>query len=98
MLRSANHAEEEETEEFYDRLRATLRKSTEKEIVVMMGDFNAEAGDDNTGYASAVGRHGAKEKYRGVFEIQRSGDKTSRGSCMGMDYTKWIFVQRTTRL
>ena len=53
-----NDAEEEETEEFYDRLRATLRKRTEKEIVVMMGDFNAKVGDDNTGYTSAMGKHG----------------------------------------
>ena len=50
-----NDAEEEETEEFYDRLRATLRKRTEKEIVVMMGDFNAKVWDDNTGYTSAMG-------------------------------------------
>ena len=53
-----NDAEEEETEEFYDRLRATLRKMTEKEIVVMMGDFNDKVGDDNTGYTSAMWRHG----------------------------------------
>ena len=50
-----NDAEEEETEEFYDRLRATLRKRTEKEIVVMMGDINVK--DDNTGYISEIGRH-----------------------------------------
>ena len=55
-----NDAEEEETEEFYDRLRATLRKRTEKEIVVMMGDFNAKVGDDNTGYTSAMGKHGVE--------------------------------------
>ena len=50
----------EETEEFYmyDRLRATLHKRTEQEIVVMMGDFNAKVGDDNTGYTSAMGKHG----------------------------------------
>ena len=28
--------------------------------------------------------YGAKEKYRGVFEIQRSGDKTSSGE-IGLD-------------
>ena len=28
--------------------------------------------------------HGAKEKYRGVFEIQKSGDKTSTGE-IGLD-------------
>ena len=54
-----NDAHEEETEEFYDRLRATLRKRTEKEIVVMMGDFNAKVGDGSTGYilyTTAMGR------------------------------------------
>ena len=55
-----NDAEEEETEEFYDRLRATLRKRTEKEIVVMMEYFNAKVGDDNNGYTSAIGRHGER--------------------------------------
>ena len=27
----------------------------------------------------------AKEKYRGMFEIQKSGDKTSSGKQMGLD-------------
>ena len=37
----------------------TLRKRLEKEIVVMMADFNAiQVGDDNTVYTSAMGRHG----------------------------------------
>ena len=53
-----NDADEEEAEEFYDRLRVTMRKRTEKEIVVMMGDFNAKVGDDNNGYIPAMGRHG----------------------------------------
>ena len=53
-----NDAEEEGTEEFYDKLRATLRKRTEKEIVVMMGDFDVKVGDGNTGYTSAMRRLG----------------------------------------
>ena len=56
---STNDAEERETDEFYDRLKATLRKRTEKEIVVMMGN-NAKEGDDNTGYTTAMGRHGVE--------------------------------------
>ena len=54
-----NNTDEEETDEFYDGPRATLRKRTEKEIMVIMGDFNAiKVGDDNTDYTSSMRRHG----------------------------------------
>ena len=46
-----NDVDEEETEEFYDRRRASLRKRT------YLGDHR-RVGDDNTGYTSAMGRHG----------------------------------------
>ena len=36
----------------------SLGKNIEKDIVVMMGEFNAKVGNDNTGYTSTMGRHG----------------------------------------
>ena len=47
---SKNDADGEETEEFYDMLRDTLRKRTEKDIVVMTGNFNAKNRDASTVY------------------------------------------------
>ncbi len=33
----------------------------ERDITIVMGDFNAKIGEDNTGYEEAMGRHGLGE-------------------------------------
>lgn len=48
----------EESEEFYDRLSATLDEVPRADIVILMGDLNAKVGDDNTGWETVMGRHG----------------------------------------
>ena len=44
-----NDAEPEEKVEFYDTLQSTIEKIPKKDLVIIMGDFNAKTGGDNTG-------------------------------------------------
>ncbi len=56
-----NDSDEEEKQEFYDRLQSAVDKCVERDITIVMGDFNAKIGEDNTGYEEAMGRHGLGE-------------------------------------
>ena len=53
-----NDKDEETKEQFYTRLQASLDKTKEKDITVLMGDFNAQIGDDNIGYTEIMGNEG----------------------------------------
>ena len=53
-----NDTEEAVKEDFYERLQATLDKVKEREVTILMGDFNAKVGSNNTGYESVMGKHG----------------------------------------
>ena len=53
-----NDADEELKEEVYQMLEKTTRKSSEKDITILLGDMNATVGNENTGYEQAMGKHG----------------------------------------
>jgi len=53
-----NEAAIEEKEVFCGLLEATLHQIRQSEITIMMGDFNAEIGDDNQGLQHVMSRHG----------------------------------------
>ena len=53
-----NDAEEEKKDEFYQQLQAVLDRRGAKDITILMGDFNAETGMDNTDYEDIMGTHG----------------------------------------
>ena len=53
-----NDAEEEKKDDFYQQLQATIDRRGAKDIMVIMGDFNAKIGTDNTGYEDIMGTHG----------------------------------------
>ena len=53
-----NEADEEMKEEFYEILQNTMNRRSEREVVLLIGDFNAKVGNDNTGYRVTMGRHG----------------------------------------
>ena len=55
-----NEADEEleAKEEFYEVLQNTITNRSKREILHLMGDFNAKVGNDNTGYREIMGRHG----------------------------------------
>ena len=56
-----NTSEEEEKEEFYDRLQNILDKYPEKDTTILMGDFNAKVGKVNIGYEEVMRTHGLGE-------------------------------------
>ena len=50
--------EEEKKDDFYQQLQAVLDRRGAKNIIKLMGDFNAKIGIDNTGYEDTMGTHG----------------------------------------
>ena len=55
---STNNAEEEKKDDFYQQLQAVSDRRGAKDIPILMGDFNAKIGMDNTGYEDIMGTHG----------------------------------------
>ena len=53
-----NDSEEEKKDNFYEQLQAVLDREREKDINILMGDFNAKIGANNTGYEDIMGVHG----------------------------------------
>ena len=53
-----NDADDEKKDEFYLQLQAIVEKASTKDMVMMMGDFNAKIGSDNNGYEDTMGTHG----------------------------------------
>ncbi|CAH2305101.1 Hypothetical predicted protein [Pelobates cultripes] len=54
----ANDSNEEDKDEFYNRLQKIVETFRAKDIVILMGDFNAKIGPDNTGYEQDMRIHG----------------------------------------
>ena len=54
-----NDADDEKKDEFYLQLQAIVEKASTKDMFMMMGDFNAKIGSDNTGYEDTMGTHGS---------------------------------------
>ena len=50
--------EEEKKDDFYQQLQAVLDRRGAKDITILMGDFNAKIGMDNTGYEDFMRAHG----------------------------------------
>ena len=53
-----NDAKEKKKDDFYQQLQAVVDRSGAKDITILMGDFNAKIGMDNTGYEDIMGTHG----------------------------------------
>ena len=53
-----NDDDEEEKDNFYNRLQAVIESLPNKDLNIIMGDANAKVGEDNTGYEEAMGKHG----------------------------------------
>ena len=53
-----NDEEEEKKDDFYQQLQAVLDRRGAKDITMLMGDFNAQIGINNTGYEDIMGTHG----------------------------------------
>ena len=53
-----NDADEEKKDNFYQQLQSVIDKRGAKDITLLMGDFNAKIGPDNTGYEDIMGTQG----------------------------------------
>ena len=42
-------------------MQAVINKQARKDVVLLMGDFNAKIGSDNTGRQQSMGKHGLGE-------------------------------------
>ena len=51
-------AEKEEKDNFYDSLRSILEDIPKHDVLVVLGDFNARVGSDNTNRERIMGKHG----------------------------------------
>ena len=56
-----NDYDDEDKDQFYNRLQAILDKLKDKDINILMGDFNAKVGSDNRGYEEVMGQHALGE-------------------------------------
>ncbi|EDO46312.1 predicted protein, partial [Nematostella vectensis] len=53
-----NDSEEEEKDNFYNRLTTIIQDRPTRNIIIVMGDFNAKIGGDNRGYEEIMGQQG----------------------------------------
>ena len=56
-----NDKDEGTKEDFYNKLQTVLDKMKEKDVTILMGDFNAKIGSNNRGYEEVMGTHGIGE-------------------------------------
>ncbi len=63
-----NDSSEDTKDHFYGRLQAVLDKRKVKDVNILMGDFNAKIGADNTGYEEVMGLHA-------LGEFNKNGEK-----------------------
>lgn len=57
-----NNDSEDEKEDFYQKLQAIVQTLSPRNLIMVMGDFNAKIGSDNTGMESVMGREGVGER------------------------------------
>lgn len=57
MTNSSN----EKNTQFYGQVQSILSELNSKYIYILMGDFNAKVGSDNTRYKEVIGKHGLGE-------------------------------------
>ena len=53
-----NEATDDEKDEFYDQLQATVDKCNRHDVVIVMGDLNTKVRDENKDMEEIIGKHG----------------------------------------
>ena len=53
-----NDSEDGVKDQFYHRLQSVIDNLPERDVTILMGDFNAKIGSDNIGYEEVMGQHG----------------------------------------
>ncbi|VDP09606.1 unnamed protein product [Schistosoma margrebowiei] len=57
-----NDSNDDNKDQFYERLQSIIAKFPRKDLTIMMRDLNTKVGIDNTGYKNIMGRHGLGER------------------------------------
>lgn len=57
-----NIADEQNKLDFYDKLQMIVNQAPKRDILIIMGDFNAKIGNDNTNKELVMGKHGVGEQ------------------------------------
>lgn len=57
-----SNSSDEDIDEFYRQLEETLASINRKDVKIVIGDWNAKVGDDNTGMEMVMGRYGYGER------------------------------------
>ncbi|VDP42230.1 unnamed protein product [Schistosoma curassoni] len=65
-----NDYNEDAKDRFYDRLQSIVEKCATKDLTILMIDFNAKVGTDNTGYEDIMGRHELGERNENGGDLQ----------------------------
>ncbi|XP_076443957.1 uncharacterized protein LOC143282244 [Babylonia areolata] len=59
--------EDQDVEEFYEKIEDTIKKAPQKDIIIVQGDFNAKIGSDAyNDWAGTVGQYGTGDTDRGL--------------------------------
>nr|KAG5707093.1 hypothetical protein BaRGS_011804 [Batillaria attramentaria] len=69
-----NDAEEEKKDDFYQQLQTVIDRGGAKDMTILMGDFNAKIGSDNTGYEDTMGTHG-------LGQMNENGERFAKLLC-----------------
>ena len=56
-----NDSDKQDKEEFYSRLLTIIQDRPERNVIMVVGDFNAKIGSDNRGYKEVMGQQGLGE-------------------------------------
>ncbi|VDP64825.1 unnamed protein product [Schistosoma curassoni] len=67
---SKNGSNDDDKDQFYERLKSIIAKCTRKDLTILMGDLNAKVGMDDAGYEDIMGRYGLGEKTRVERDLQ----------------------------
>jgi len=54
-------SDDQDKEEFYSRLLTIIQDRSERNVTIVMGDFNAKIGSDNSGHEEIMGQQGLGE-------------------------------------
>ena len=65
---STNDTYEDEKDQFYYSLKTVVEGVPTHDVLVVMGDFNAKIGNENTGLKRAIGKHGS-------FKMNENGER-----------------------
>ncbi|VDP16754.1 unnamed protein product [Schistosoma margrebowiei] len=94
---------EDAKDQFYNRLQSIVEKFPTEDLTILMGDFNAKVGTDNTGYEDIMKRQGLEERnengerFANLCAFSRLVIKGTMFPCKRIHKTTWTSPDHTTQ-